>query len=169
MSIILTPSVLSAVNEGSTFTDTFTVQQDVVLIPPTLENPNPVQETPGLITYCNITQSHPEPGISITITGLNTSIVTVEIHGDYENVFDQKYFQYKNSINSSVTTTSNPANIPEIFFAVTHYHPDQRTSSIATFTVDTNLGSAVISKTINNDWTASRNAFINLLSRQTVG
>lgn len=168
MSIKSTPPTLNSVNEGVSFTDTLVIEEDLILVPPTIENPEPIQPTPGIITSCVVSSSHNEPGISITVSSLPATQVTVTITGSYSNVFDQKFWQYKNTIDSSVTTTTNTASIPEIFFALTRYSPDLRRTITVSFNIDTNLGSLVVTKDVLNDWNSGMAMFQNILDRQEV-
>lgn len=168
MPIKSTPSSLSSVNEGISFTDVLLIEEDVETVPPTLEDPEPLQPTPGIITSCVVTSSHSDPGISITVGSLPSAQVSVTISGSFTNIFDQKFWQYKNTIDSSVTTTTSTSSIPEVFFALTRYSPDPRRTITVSYTITTNLGNIVLTKDVLNDWNAGLAAFQSMLDRQEV-
>lgn len=168
MSIKSTPSSLPATNEGVSFTNVLLIEEDVAFVEPTPEFPDPVQPEPGLITYCDIVPSHQDSDVSFAVSALPASQVTVTIAGKYNTVFDQKFWQYKNTIDASVTTVTSTSSIPEIFFALTRYNPDQRRTITVSYTITTNLGSVVVTKDILNDWDSGKAIFQQILSRQQV-
>lgn len=168
MPIKSTPSILPATNEGVSFNEVLLIEEDLAIVEPSIENPNPLQPTPNQITYCDVTASHLESGVSITISALPSTQVTVTISGTYSNVFDQKFWQYKNTIDSPVTTVISTSSIPESFFALTRYNPDKRRTITLSYTITTNLGSLVVTKDILNDWDSGKITFQQILGRQQV-
>lgn len=168
MSIKSTPASLTSVNEGISFTDVLLIEEELEAVPPTLEDPEPLQPEPGIITSCTVSSSHSDPGISITIGSLPASQVSVTISGTFTNIFDQKFWQYKNTIDSSVTTTTSTSSIPEVFFALTRYSPDPRRTITVSYTITTNLGNLTITKDVLNDWGAGLVTFQLMLDRQEV-
>lgn len=165
--IEITPSVLTSTPEGTDFTNQFTVKELVVQPEPIPGEPE-VPVSGGNITYCTVTPSHSEDGVDILVTGINSTIVTVTISGAYDSVFNDKLWQYKPTIDDSVVSTTANSEIPESFFALTRYRPDNRSNITITYNIETNLGSGQVTKLITNDWSTGLNTFLAVLNRQEV-
>lgn len=98
-----------------------------------------------------------ENTVTITTTGVGTTLVTTTIAGEYREPFDQSYWQYQTYNGSPIVTTHKFEDIPEHIFGLTKYQPDFRRLIWVYFHFTVNGTAVVYDKAIQNNWDYGRN------------
>jgi len=145
MALTLTPTVLTASEEGEYFSSSFVVTDETEGIPP-------APPTLGIISELTVTPDYLEDTVDITISELPSTSVTVTISGIYNGAFDQKYIEFKSDIDADVVLVTNINDVPQEIFAQTHYHPDPRRTKTISYLVETGSSSGIVTKDILNNW-----------------
>lgn len=157
----LTPSFteLSPVNEGQTFSESVTFNDEEAGAPPAEGEP-PGAGTSTPVTITSVTSSIVDSTIVITIAD---NVVTIS--GAYNNAFPGKTFKYipKGHPEQLVVVPFNE--IPAEIDALTGYNPVGSTSTTILYTVITSSGTATISQVVKNNWDAGKAQMLNALSR----
>ena len=145
MALAITPTVLTASEEGQYFSSSFVVTDETEGIPP-------APPTLGVISELTVTPDYTESGVTIAISALPSTSVTVTISGTYNGAFDQKYIEFKDEIDSDVRLVTNINDVPSQIFAQTHYHPDPRRTKTISYLVEVGSSSGIVTKNILNNW-----------------
>jgi hypothetical protein len=98
-------------------------------------------------------------GVTVSIAG-----TSLTISGRYENVFaNENWTVRQQQRNSSLTTYTSLASIPDQYYALVQYNPDMRTSVNVDINIVTDKGSTSLMQIVRNDWSLKRNQLINVI------
>lgn len=162
MTLIVNPLTLPENYEHEAFTDTITVTAELA------SGDAGGGTTPVSITTCTVTPDYTEAGVTISISTLPSLIVIITIFGMYTEIFTDKYIDYKYKINDPVTRAVRVSDIPPNIYALTHYSPDMRRIITVSFDINTDQGSAIVTKVIRNNWSNGAAIIADLNSRGVV-